>query len=85
MRIGPQVAKMIAMAAGGREWYSVRTLADKLGLCRPTIKKYFWESQEASLQVQQDLSIADPERDIFWLQRLPGGTIGGIKANILWD
>lgn len=83
--VGFQPAKQAVILAGGRIAYSVEEIADILGVTRPTVKKYMWELREGDLLAQQQLQIVEPDRNIFWTERRPGGTILGIRANIVWD
>jgi nucleoside-diphosphate-sugar epimerase len=83
--VGFQPAKQAVVLAGGRIAYTVEEIADILGVTRPTVKKYMWELREGDLLAQQELQILEPDRNIFWTERRPGGAVLGIKANIIWD
>jgi hypothetical protein len=48
------------------------------------VKKYIWELREGDLQAQRELNIIEPDRDVFWMERKAGGTLAGIRANIIW-
>ncbi len=83
LRLSSRLAQMAVIMAGRLEFYAVEQLADELGVCRQTIKKYMLELREASLQTQRELMISEPDKTIFWMERRPGGTICGIRANIV--
>ncbi len=85
MLVAARPAELAVLLAGGREYYTVEEIADALGVCRRTVKKYMRELREASLQAQRDLLIPEPDTRIFWMERRPGGTICGVKANIERD
>jgi hypothetical protein len=83
--VGFQPAKQAVVLAGGRIAYTVEEIADILGVTRPTVKKYMWELREGDLLAQQQLQIVEPDRNVFWTERRPGGTVIGIRANVIWD
>lgn len=81
LRVPSRPAKMAAIMAGRLDYYSVEQLADQLEVCRQTVKKYIYELRRASLEIQREVKIPDPDEGIFWMERRPGGTICGVKAN----
>lgn len=83
--VGFQPAKQAVVLAGGRIGYTVEEIADVLGVTRPTVKKYMWELRKGDLLAQKELQILEPDRNVFWTERRPGGAVLGIKANIIWD
>jgi DNA-binding NarL/FixJ family response regulator len=85
MRVAARPAELAVLLARGRESYTVEEIADALGVCRQTVKKYMRELREASLQAQRDLLVSEPDTRIFWMERRAGGTICGVKANIIRD
>ena len=80
-----QPAKVAVILTGGLVAYTVQRIADELGVCCQTVKKYMWELRERSLLAQQELHVLEPDKDIFWMERRAGGTVCGIKANLIWD
>ena len=84
LELGTQLTKKVLILAGGNESYPVEFIADELGICRQSVKKYMAESRHASIVAQGKLPVADPIKDVFWMERRPGGTVCGINANIVW-
>jgi hypothetical protein len=82
--VGFQPAKLAVVLGGGRAAYTVEEIANILDVTRPTVKKYMWELREGDLLAQKQLQIVEPDRNIFWTERRPGGTLLGIRANIVW-
>lgn len=79
-----RLVKTIVALAGGRKSYPLEWLADTLGVCRASVKEYVCLLNHKLLEIQMELSIAEPDTDMFWLMRTPGGTLCGIRANIVW-
>jgi DNA-binding NarL/FixJ family response regulator len=79
-----QPVRLAVILAGGLGAYTVQSIADDLGLCCQSVKKYIWELREGDLQAQRELNIIEPDRDVFWMERKAGGTLAGIRANIIW-
>lgn len=69
--LSAQLTKLVAILVGGRESYPLEYLADELGVCRQSVKKYFFELRRAF-------------GDIFWIEKRPGGSVCGVKANVVW-
>ena len=80
-----QVAKLAFILTGGLNSYTLQSIADELGVCCQSVKKYMWELRERSVLAQQKLHVFEPDRGIFWMERRAGGTVCGIKANIIWN
>jgi hypothetical protein len=83
LRVSSRPTEMAATMARGLDFYSVEQLADQLEVCRQTIKKYIFELREASLDIQRELMVPELDEDIFWMERRRGGTICGMRANII--
>jgi hypothetical protein len=81
---GLYLIKTAVILAGGKKSYAVEFVADELGVCRQSVKKYLHELNRAAVLAQQQLNIDKPERHIFWMERAVGGTRCGARANFVW-
>ncbi len=81
---GRQLVRLAVTLAGGRKSYTVESLADDLGICKQSVKKYMAELRRATTLAQQRLNILTPNIDVFWMERQSGGTLCGISANVVW-
>lgn len=77
-----QPMRLALLLAGGREAYTVEEIADELGICRQSVKKYIFVLNRAVNPAQSEL-IETGER-IFWMVRSAGGTICGLRSNVVW-
>jgi hypothetical protein len=84
LELGSQLTKQVLILSGGNESYPVEFIADKLGICRQSVKKYMAELRRTSIVTQREVGIADPEKNAFWMERRPGGTVCGLKVNVVW-
>jgi len=86
VELGAQLTRLAVLLLGGNESYTVEFLADELSVCRQSVKKYFRDLRQAFVQVQTQLGIAScMQTEIFWMEKRPGGTVCGVKANVVWN
>lgn len=69
--LGAQLTKLVVILLGGKESYSLEYLADELGICRQSVKKYVFEIRRIF-------------GNIFWIERRSGGSVCGVTANGVW-
>jgi DNA-binding NarL/FixJ family response regulator len=76
-----QPMRLALLLASGREAYTVEEIADELRICRQSVKKYISDLNRAAVLAVRDLN--ESMERIFWMDRRPGGTLCGLKANII--
>jgi DNA-binding NarL/FixJ family response regulator len=77
-----QLMRLALLLASGRDAYTVEEIADELRICRQSVKKYMHDLDCAVNLALGDL-VESRER-IFWMKRVPGGSLCGIKANVVF-
>lgn len=84
LEMGAQLSRLAAILASGCDFYSAEYLADELGVCRQSVKKYCCELRRvfASAADHADQGRRD---DIVWMEKRPGGSICGLRANVIWS
>jgi hypothetical protein len=81
VEMGSQLTRFAVILLSGNGSYSLEYVADELGVCRQSVKKYF-------LDIRRAFARAQPQFDwdeIFWMERRPGGTVCGVRANVIWN
>jgi hypothetical protein len=76
VELGAQLTHLAVLLLSGNECYTVQYLADELEICRQSVKKYICELRR--------IFFGMCGRYICWMERRPGGTVCGIKANAIW-
>ena len=79
-----RLLKTAVTMAGGKKSYTVEWVADALGICRQSAKQYICLLNQKTFDIQLNLGIAEPVADVFWMRKELGGTLCGIRANIVW-
>jgi hypothetical protein len=83
--LGTQLTKLAVLLLSGRDCYPVEFLADELGVCRQSIKKYFFELRRAFVRAPKELGIGSQIAEEFWMEKRAGGTVCGVRANTIWN
>jgi hypothetical protein len=83
VRLGMQLTRLAVLLLSGSESYTVEFLADELGICRQSVKKYFFDLRRAFVQAQ--MQCAGPVLELFWMEKRPGGSVCGVRANVVWS
>jgi len=60
-------------------------LADELGICRQSVKKYMLALRRAYDLVRSETGIKEPGSSVVWMKRSAGGTLCGLRATIVWQ
>jgi hypothetical protein len=84
VEMAAQLAKLAAILVSGNESYSVEYLADELGICRQSVKKYCFELRRVFTSAQQLNGEEGRTKEIVWMEKRPGGTICGVRSNVIW-
>lgn len=68
-----------------RRTYTVELLAEKLGVLPKTVKKYMWTLRLIIESLMERMNMTEPNVDVVWMKRGPGGTLCGLRANTSWE
>lgn len=82
--LGLQLARLVVILLEANGPCSVEYLADRLGVCRQTIKKYFDDLRRIFLAALAEFEVTSPIDGLFWMVRQPGGTVCGVNARGVW-
>jgi hypothetical protein len=83
--LSAQLTKLAVLLLSGRNCYPVEFLADELEVCKQSIKKYFCELRRAFVSAQKEFDIGSQIPEDFWMEKTAGGTVCGVKANVIWN
>lgn len=83
--LGPQLTRLAVLLLNGNESYTVEYLADELSICRQSVKKYFSELRRAFEGAFARSDIGGRIAEIFFMEKRVGGTVCGVKANVIWN
>jgi hypothetical protein len=83
MRLGPQLGRLLLILARGGHFYAVETLATELGISKQSVKKYMKALRAAFDRARAGLLISETGENVFWMDRGPGGTLCGLRANVV--
>lgn len=77
VQLSSQLTRLVVLLLGGNESYTVEWLADELGICRQSVKKYVCDLRSIFIELCGQC--------IIWMEKRPGGTVCGVKANAVWS
>jgi hypothetical protein len=77
IELGAQLTRIAVLLLGGNESYTVEWLADELEICRQSVKKYICDLRR--------VLITTCGQGIFWMEKRPGGSVCGARANAVWN
>jgi DNA-binding NarL/FixJ family response regulator len=83
IRLGLQLTKLVIILLEAAGPCSVEYLAEQLGVCRQTIKKYFDDLRRIFLAAFAEAEITT-FNSFFWMDRQSGGTVCGVNARGIW-
>jgi hypothetical protein len=83
MRLGPQLGRLLLILARGRRFYAVEALATELGISKQSVKKYMKALRATYDKARAGLLISENGEFVFWMDRGPGGTLCGLRANVV--
>ena len=83
--LGAQLLRLAVLLLSGNESYTVEYLADELGVCRQSVKKYFLDLRRAFVRAHAQCEIGSRSGEIFWMEKRSGGTVCGMRANPIWN
>lgn len=82
--LGAQLTRMAVLVLSDCSC-TVEFLADELGICRQSVKKYFLDLRLAFERLQTQCEVGARPDEIFWMEKRPGGTVCGVRANVIWS
>lgn len=85
VELGTRLARLAVLLLSGNESYTVEFLADELSVCRQSVKKYFLDLRQAFIRAEVQFNIGRLADEIFWMEKRPGGTVCGVRANVVWS
>jgi hypothetical protein len=70
--------------AGGLQSYPLEEVADRLEICRQSVKKYMLELRRAYDAARIKAGINEPGTSVVWMRRGSGGTVCGLRVRVSW-
>lgn len=77
VELSAQLTRLAVLLFSGNKSYTVEYIADELEICRQSVKKYVCELRRIFMEACGHC--------VFWMEKRPGGTVCGVKANIVWS
>jgi len=87
LRMGGQLRRLVQYLAGrGAGAESTTTMiADELGVCQQTVKKYMKDLRDIWNAARGDIGTTVSGHEIFWTKKRPGGTVHSLLATVFWE
>jgi hypothetical protein len=84
IEVTARIAQLLLLLLRGLKSYTVETLASELGISRQSVKKYMRDLRVVLQMAMRSAYLVEPATDLVWMERGPGGTLCGIRANPVW-
>jgi hypothetical protein len=80
--VSRQIGRLLLLMLRGT--HTVDVVAEELDVLPKTVKKYMRALRLIIESLLEQMNMAEPNADVVWMKRGPGGTLCGLRANPVW-